>query len=111
MYYNLNLIDQIQRILDKNYTCMNTDFTKPSNHISDVIHGEIYQSILKSHDGSSIKEKKAFTFMLNTDGINVSLKSKLTIWPIYLVINELPIEKLYCIDNVVIAGNVNIFFK
>jgi len=46
-------------------------------------------------------------------------KSKLTIWPVFLVINELPIESRYCIDNIILAGlsvaehkpNMDIFFN
>lgn len=73
--------------------------------ISDITDGAIYSDFLKSDNGPWLRNRKAFTFMINSDGISVSLKSKLTIWPVYLVINELPSEKRFCIDNVIIAGN------
>ena len=40
--------------------------------------------------------------MLNTDGASFCKKSKLTIWPVYLVINELPTK--FSLENVILAG-------
>ena len=52
-----------------------------------------------------VKNQLAFSFLLNTDGISPMNKSKLTIWPVFLVINELPIESRYCIDNIIPNGD------
>jgi len=48
--------------------------------------------------------------MINTDGISKSLNSDQTIWPFYLVINELPLEMRFCMENIIIAG-VSVGFK
>ena len=62
------------------------------------------KKLLKSKHGNEFKNQLAFSFLLNTDGISSMKKSKLTIWPVFLVINELPIESRFCIDNVILAG-------
>lgn len=45
------------------------------------------------------------TFSLNTDGVSISDKSKLSMWPIYLIIKEHPLHVRFAFDNVIIAGN------
>jgi hypothetical protein len=74
------------------------------NELVDVYDGRLYKELLASEDGESFKRKEAFCFLLNTDGISICDKSKITIWPIYLVINEIPIEERFCIKNVILAG-------
>ena len=74
------------------------------NELNDVYDGNIYKELLSSENGALFKEGKAFSFLMNSDDISISNKSDLTIWPVYLIINELPIEKRFTIDNVIIAG-------
>jgi hypothetical protein len=45
-----------------------------------------------------------------TDGITICKKSKITIWPIILALNELQKEKRFCKDQMIIAGNFKSFF-
>ena len=85
--------------LDKGYENVIKDY------YADLADGNYYQKLLKSDIGNDIINKKAFTFLLNTDGISLSKKSKSTIWPLILVINELPVEIRFCIENIIIAGN------
>jgi hypothetical protein len=80
-------------------------YKKETGTIDDIFDGELYQSLLNSEEGGMFLNQKAFTFMLNTDGISRCTKSKQTIWPIILVINEIPQHLRYCIDNVIIAGS------
>jgi hypothetical protein len=51
--------------------------------------------------------------LLNTDGISFSESSNLSIWPIFLVINEIEPEKKTsnCFENIVIAGKVLVFLS
>lgn len=79
-------------------------FKKESETIDDIFDGELYQTLLNSEDGHMFLNQNAFTFMLNTDGISRCTKSKQTIFPIILVINEIPQHLRYCVDNVIIAG-------
>ena len=105
MFYNMSITEQVQTILKNNeylFSCSN-DYN-PSNNIQDVVDGNIFQSILESEDGIFIKKGRAFTFLMNTDGISISDKSNLTIWPIYFVIEQIPKNKRFCINNIIIAG-------
>ena len=70
-----------------------------SCNIMDVYDGHIYKEF-KALDSN----KNSFTFILNTDGIELSLKSTISIWPVYLAINELPISSRYDISNIIFAG-------
>jgi hypothetical protein len=45
-----------------------------------------------------------YTLMLNTDGIQLFEISKVSLWPILLVLNKLPMDIRFNIDNVIIAG-------
>jgi hypothetical protein len=72
--------------------------------IRDVYDGEIYKELLDSDVGYLFKKNEAFSFSLNTDGISVCDASNVTIWPIFFVINEIPLEKRFCLDNVIVAG-------
>ena len=44
------------------------------------------------------------SFTWNADGIPVFKSSKYNIWPLYFAINELPIHKHRCADNLLLAG-------
>ena len=109
MYYDVSIKEQLEKILNNAKLFNNKDKINDSYHTCDITDGNIYKNLLKTDDGKQISTKNAYTFTLNTDGIAVSFKSNLTIWPIYLVINEIPLEQRYCIDNIIIAGTCIIF--
>ncbi|CAF4182121.1 unnamed protein product, partial [Rotaria magnacalcarata] len=48
--------------------------------------------------------KKKLTLTLNVDGVKLSKNSQTTIWPILLVVNEIPPNSRFKIENVIIAG-------
>ena len=78
------------------------------NIMFDFLDGQLYKNILASEDGPLFYNKEAFTFLINTDGISHYASSNLQIWPIYLAINELPLEKRYSVENVILAGIFNL---
>lgn len=59
---------------------------------------------MASVDGPLFKKILAFSFSMNTDGASLSKSSKLSMWPVFLIINELPLHKRFAIDNVILAG-------
>jgi hypothetical protein len=78
---------------------------KPSSSddfYDDIYDGELYQSFKRSFRTSEF----IYSFTINTDGISMSNKSNLSIWPVFLTINELPLEERFCIQNVIVAGNL-----
>ena len=93
--------------------CINQE----TDDLKDITDGAIYQKFLLKRKDK--RPSDIFTFLLNTDGIKICNKSDLSIWPIYLVINEIPIQYRFCVNNVIIAGlsvanskpNINIYLQ
>ena len=63
------------------------------------------------YDGSEYRRHKEFlsstnniSFMLNTDGAQLFSSSTISLWPIWLVINELPPQVRFSKKNVILAG-------
>jgi hypothetical protein len=119
MYYHFGIARQIARIA-RSLKFVNKKLVRSNNknEMSDFKDGQIYTDLLSTKLGASLRDGRAFTLLINTDGISSYRHSKLSIWPVYLVINELPIEERFCIENVIVAGlsvgeakpNVDIFF-
>lgn len=66
-------------------------FTRQKNphHTEDIFDGSIYQEL--SRDGGPLSRPEGISFTINTDGVDDVFKStKASLWPVYLVINELP---------------------
>jgi len=53
--------------------------------ISDIKDGSYYKDFIRSTQFN----ENIYSFMINTDGISLCDKSNLSIWPVYLAINEL----------------------
>jgi hypothetical protein len=105
MSYYLNINQQIQKIFSEIEINELKTVTRSTNNIlTDITDGMLYKKILETEDGTSFMKKEAFSFLLNTDGISVCKKSKLTIWPWYLTCNELPISKRFAFNNLILAG-------
>ena len=60
------------------------DGTRDSTRLSDIYDGELYRRLLLLADVQNISA------ILNTDGAEIFKSTKLSIWPILLMINELP---------------------
>ncbi|CAF1158139.1 unnamed protein product, partial [Brachionus calyciflorus] len=99
--FALSIQQQIKRIFTTNKNLLNILNRPHDEYLEDVFDGEIYQKI------KSNEKEKFFTFLLNTDGVQVCSKSDLSIWPIILVLNELPLNIRFNFDNIIIAGNKN----
>ena len=74
---------------------------KNRNNVEDIYDGLLYkklasEGILSSPDNLS--------FLMNTDGVPVFKSSKVSIWPLYLIINELPYHKRMANENMIFAG-------
>jgi hypothetical protein len=72
-----------------------------SSTLKDIYDGKIYQSQISA---GKLGQKNQISFSFNTDGISPFQSSTVTIWPIYLVINELPIHIRFKMENVILLG-------
>ena len=65
------------------------------------IYGWLYRSLDRK---GILSSGNNISFILNTDGVPVFKSSKVSIWPLYLIINELPHHKRLAKENMLFAG-------
>ena len=110
MNYFFDIDDQLNKILAKGLIdfkqALRIDLTTEPDIISDVSDGAIYRDFLRTPEGARVRSGDGITFCLNTDGCNPSEKSAISLWPVFLTINEIPIGERYCMENTVIAGKL-----
>ena len=70
--------------------------------ICDIYNGELYKGLSKHPNVLSRPQNLPFTW--NTDGVPIFKSSNFSLWPLYLVINELPPKKRFSKDNMILAG-------
>jgi hypothetical protein len=105
MHYYLNIQEQITNIMKK-FTSNDLKHQPNDSYLTDIRDGSIYKEFSNAEE---VKAQKAFSLLINTDGISIAKNSKLTCWPIFFVINELPIEHRFSIDNIILAGKYKYF--
>ena len=59
-----------------------------SDNIEDIYDGDLYKIL--SSPGNILSDERNFSFTFNTDGCSASDSSPVSVWPVYLRINELP---------------------
>ncbi|RNA33860.1 hypothetical protein BpHYR1_023482 [Brachionus plicatilis] len=64
-----------------------------TDKLSDLTDGDVYKKVIQSDSDSKRKYH----------GISMFKKSNVSLWPVILTINELPLSKRYCSENVAIA--------
>ena len=57
-----------------------------------------------SQDGNILSSPDNISFIMNTDGAPVFKSSKVSIWPVFLIINELPFHLRIAKENMIFAG-------
>lgn len=75
-----------------------------ANNIEDIYDGELYKSLSKDGGVLSDRFPHNISFTLNTDGVPLFKSSKFSIWPVYLMINELPFKQRKQCENMVFCG-------
>ena len=102
--YVFDIKQQLKRILgDKRYAEHIKKIRPLNDIIKDVYDGKIYKEFF-AKNSDDIQKGATFSYTLNADGIAMCNKSKLSLTPVILAINELPLGERFCIENVVIAG-------
>ena len=72
--------------------------------IKDINDSNIYKTLLESSDGVYVLTHDGFTFTINTDGVEICSKSDISIWPVFLVINEIELRQRFCLESIIVAG-------
>lgn len=69
-------------------------------NFEDIYDGSIYNSLPEDF----LANPNNITFIWNSDGVPLFRSSKISIWPLYLMINELPYKLRIKKENMIIAG-------
>ncbi|XP_071851491.1 uncharacterized protein [Apostichopus japonicus] len=77
---------------------------KKGNNVEDIYDGAIYTSFSQTGEPLSSSYPYNISFCLNTDGIPVFKSSKVSIWPVYLMINELEYKLRRQKENMLFCG-------
>ena len=104
-FIEIPIVDQLKTLFSRKgfYNDLQHRFNrKNAEKLSDVYDGTTYRKLMKPKKFLSFPGNISFTW--NTDGIPVFKSSKYCIWPLYFAINELPIHKRWCGDNLLLAG-------
>ncbi|XP_070174358.1 uncharacterized protein [Littorina saxatilis] len=110
------VIHQLQSLFDdgsfeqKIRACKEAWKQRNGQIITDVMDGKLYREAFNS-DGqfnsraANAKEDELhISFQLNTDGVSIFRSSVFSIWPLYMVINELPPDIRFSRTNRIFAG-------
>ncbi len=96
-FINFSIKDQLEIILNNNAT-IDLFSSSVGNIISDIRSGNVYQQLKLACPDRFI------TLTMNIDGVEIKKGSKKSIWPVLLVVNELPLNQRYALENTIIAG-------
>lgn len=97
-FLTFTLKDQIKKLLETNIgTKLCWDYNT-NDTIDDVISGTMYRKL----KAKKYNTEKWISLQWNTDGIQVFKSSKISVWPIQVMINELPYNDRR--ENILLAG-------
>eukprot|EP00105_Crassostrea_gigas_P038741 XP_019922889.1 PREDICTED: uncharacterized protein LOC105328585 [Crassostrea gigas] len=77
---------------------------KKSVGIEDIYDGNLYRNLSKTGGPLSEENPYNLSFTWNTDGIPIFKSSKVSIWPLYLTVNELPVKQRMQTENMILYG-------
>lgn len=113
-FIQLPLREQILKKLLRNPEILNLDTKSDPDNIRDVFDGTLYKSLKQK-----VNNEKLVTLTVNTDGVKVfKSKSQSSLWPIQMIINEIPASRRFKKENIILSGfwfgntpDFDIYFK
>ena len=96
--YTYDIGSQIEAILATSSDVSFANLVSRNAPMQDITDGEVYRSLI-----TTIPDK-FLTLSMNADGIQPNKGSERSLWPILMVINEIPWKKRFCLQNLIIAG-------
>lgn len=105
-FVQLSFLEQLREMYKRNgfYTQLQKRFEKitdPPDIITDVYDGSLYR---KWVDNGFLMNPDNISFSWYTDGVPVFKSSKISMWPLYLTINELPFNERKRRENTLLLG-------
>ena len=119
-FIQLRVTEQLRELYSRNgfYDKLQLRFQRPRqtpNSISDIYDSNLYREWMGNN---FLSDARNISFSWFTDGVPVFKSSKISMWPVYLTINELPFEVRKKRENTLLLGfwyddkkpNMNTFF-
>ena len=105
-FIEIPIVDQLQTMFSRSgfYEDLQHRFNRKKQaqeNIEDIYDGRLYRSLVRK---GILSSGNNISFIFNTDGVPVFKSSKVSIWPLYLIINELPHHKRFAKENMLFAG-------
>ena len=105
-FVQLPFLEQLKEMYKRRdfYNNLQHRFHRPMHQphtISDIYDGTLYQAWM---DNGFLSDSSNISLSWYTDGVPVFKSSKISVWPIYLSINELPFEIRKKRENTMLAG-------
>ena len=94
-FYYIPVEDQIRRLFTKKILPVKDSDTKNANLIEDIYDASFYKKFKESIDSNHNSMTSNYSFILNTDGIELSRKSSISIWPVFLLLHKLNFLKVW----------------
>lgn len=95
-FFTFSIETQLKMILHN--TSINLVSSSSNNTIRDIQDGCVYQRLKQSCSDQFV------TLTMNIDGVEIRKGSNKSIWPVLLVVNEVPFKQRYALENTIIAG-------
>lgn len=104
-FLDIPIKDQLQKLYERPgfFELLNYRFERQvSEGYSDIFDGKIYKEL--RGEGQFLRERHNISLLWYTDGMKVFRKSKYEIWPVFMVINELPYAQRMKISNLLLLS-------
>jgi len=103
-FLEVPLINQLRTFFSQPgfYNNLKGRFTDTKGCYEDIYDIKLYQELFRNERPLSNSDNISFCF--NTDGAPVFKSSKISLWPIFLTINELPYKVRMKAENMILAG-------
>ena len=106
-FIEIPVVYQLTEFFSRNgfYSDIQYRFHRTKKHpenVEEIYDGALYKKL--SGKGGLLSCPDNVSFLMNTDGVPVFKSSKVSIWPLYLVINELNYSKRMAYENMIFAG-------
>ncbi|XP_069465487.1 uncharacterized protein [Ambystoma mexicanum] len=106
-FVQLSIIAQLQSLWKRNdfsdyvRTHRFKHYSENIGNISDIYDGLLYKEMYKK---GILSDKNNLSFSMNTDGVPIFKSSNVSMWPVYMLINELPIAMRKKRHNILLYG-------
>ena len=103
-FLEIPIEDQLKSLFSQQgfFSSLQGRFNRNRKSCKDIYDGNIYNQLFENN--GPLSEAENLSFVSNTDGAPVFKSSSISIWPLFLSINELDIRRRMMPENMILAG-------